>query len=272
MKTFLTILSFVIVASSRAEPEIKGSPAELANYLSNVPRTVAVTGEGEIKAQADRANITLKITTENKSLAEALRANEQLRGRLAAFLQDHGVASDRIRANKFSSTPKHSFYSEKVKLYRVENQMAVAARDEKELQAVTAAPDKFPEAAYVSSEFEHSNKEKLKAEAVSRACDDAEQHKTLLEQKLGLKLTPRGFSERFVGQPTIGDRPRIQGGSAPSYKGATPLPGYAEDVGQVMEAVSSFGELSFKVLVTVEYSAEPRPAQPGRGGVPRNPE
>lgn len=254
MKTFVlsSFICLLTIASLAAEPEIKGSPAELANYLATIPRIVAVRGEGEVKAQADRARVTLKVTTEYKSLADALRANEQVRGHLAAFLRDRGIGSERIRANKLSSTPKRGFFSEKARLQRVEDQIEVTIRDEKELQAVAAVPDKFPEATYVSAEFEHSDKEKLKAQAISEACDDADRHKRILEQKLGLKLTPRSFNEQSLGRPVAQDRPYVTG----TYS-ATPLPGYAEPALEPIESISSFGELTFKVVLTVQYSAEP---------------
>src|SRR5258706_4821124 len=217
MKTLIlsTIASLLVLHSLHAEPEIKGSPAELANYLAGIPRIVAVRGDGEAKAQADRARVTLNIPTEHKSLAEALRANEQVRDRLAAFLRDHGIGADRIRADKFSSTPKYGYFSKEAKLQRVEDQIQVTIRDDKELQAVAAVPDKFPEAAYLSAEFEYSDKEKLRTQAITEACDDADRHKRILEQKLGLKLTPPGLNEQFLGRPSAHDRPFVTGTHTP---------------------------------------------------------
>jgi uncharacterized protein YggE len=70
MKTkafILVALTVLLVPRSRAEPEIKGSPTELTRYLS----LSTVTGEGEVKVPADRAIITLKVTTDSRSLADA---------------------------------------------------------------------------------------------------------------------------------------------------------------------------------------------------------
>lgn len=44
----------------RAEPELKGSPAELTAYLATLPKTVSITGESELKAAADRAIVSFK--------------------------------------------------------------------------------------------------------------------------------------------------------------------------------------------------------------------
>ena len=259
MKTLICSIfaMFPLVSSLAIEPELKGSPAELAAYLATVPRTVALRGEGEVKAQADRARVALKVTTENKSLADALRANEQVRGKLAAFLREQGIDSDRIHASKFSSTPKYGYFSEKAKLQKVENQVEVTVRNEKELQAVAAVPDKFPEATYLNAEFEQSDKDHFRTEAITKACEDAERQKRVFEQKLGLKLTPRGFNEQFFSRPTTRDR--IVGGMPPSHSGlqhTTPLAGHGGEAEEPTESISSFGELIFKVVVTIEYSAE----------------
>ena len=115
MKTLIVAVLTVATAHlAYGDAEIKGSPAELTAYLSNVPGIVTLTGEGEVKSPADRAVITLKITTDHKSLAEALRANDAIRNRFMALLKEGGVAADRLHASKFSSTPKYSVFSDKV--------------------------------------------------------------------------------------------------------------------------------------------------------------
>ena len=76
-----------------AEPELKGSPGELAAYLGAVPRTVSVPGESEVNVQADQALISLKVTTENKSLQDALRNNQEIRNKMFNTLKDRGMAA-----------------------------------------------------------------------------------------------------------------------------------------------------------------------------------
>jgi uncharacterized protein YggE len=250
------VLSLLMVPSAMAEPELKGSPAELAGYLSNLPRLVSIAGEGEVKVSADRAVITLGVSTENKSLAEALRANDDVRTKLATLLKEHGFGPDQMHASKFSSTPKFGVFSEKAKSYRVENHIKFDVRDEKEFLALLSAADKFTEVSYVGVEFEHSDKEALKAKASAQACDNAMNRRQIFENKLGLKLTPRQFTESSQSAlprqfPSgLGDH----GGSPPAYsRQLTPLPGRGE---AGAEPISAFGELIFKVVVTVEFSVE----------------
>jgi uncharacterized protein YggE len=62
-----------------ADTEIKGNPIELAQYLSGIPKTVKIMGEAEVRVPADKAIVSLKVSTENKALHEALRSNQEVR-------------------------------------------------------------------------------------------------------------------------------------------------------------------------------------------------
>src|SRR5215471_7891777 len=120
MKTYL-LISIVTVSLSlttRAEPELKGTPTELSRYLRDVPsretpKTVSIMGEAELRVPADQAVVTLKVTTENKSLHEALRLNQDIRTKLIASLKSHNMPAERVHASKFSSTPKFGLFGEK---------------------------------------------------------------------------------------------------------------------------------------------------------------
>ena len=46
---FLAVLTVVVPVF--AEPEIKGSPSELAGYLAGVPKYVTISGKSELKVQ-----------------------------------------------------------------------------------------------------------------------------------------------------------------------------------------------------------------------------
>ena len=126
----LVFLSLFLLVGSRAfaEPELKGTAPELAQYLAGVPKTVRIFGEGEVRSPADRAIVSLKVTTENRSRQEALQANQDLRGKILSHLKKQGVPAERVHASKFSSTPKFGLFSEKAKSYRVESGPHVARK------------------------------------------------------------------------------------------------------------------------------------------------
>src|SRR6266850_1173704 len=95
----VAVILFGLAASLRADTELKGSPSELAAFLDKTAQSVTITGEGEVKAAADRGHITMKITTDSKSLAESLRMNADIRSKSMAWLKEQGIGPERIQAS-----------------------------------------------------------------------------------------------------------------------------------------------------------------------------
>ena len=178
-----------------ADPELRGSPYDLEKFLSGVPKLVTITGESEIKLPADRAVVMLELTTENKYLQEALKSNQVVRAKLLGYLKSKNIPIDRVQTSKFSSTPKHGWFSDKAKSYRVDNFVKVTVQDENEFQAVAGAVDNWPEIQYLSIDFEHGNKDTVKAQAIAKACDNASEKRKTYEDKFGVTLVARKFSE-----------------------------------------------------------------------------
>ncbi|HXI69581.1 MAG TPA: SIMPL domain-containing protein [Verrucomicrobiae bacterium] len=243
--------------TSFAEPEIKGTASELAHYLNAVPKTVRITGEAEIRVPAHRAILSLRVVTENRSLQEALRANLEIRGKLADYLKNLGMPAERIQAAKFSSTPKFGMFGEKAKSYRVENVMRISVQDEKEFQAATGVVDKWSEVQFDGAEFEYADKELQKQNAIAKACENAGERLKIYEEKIGVKLVPETFSEGEVEKRNAG----------PANYGLSKAVGYDRSLapGASMvsepaaeEAISSFGEIVYTAKVSVEYTVQPK--------------
>jgi len=258
MRHIITIsLGLLLIQRLSAEPELKGSPTELAAYLAGLPKTVSVAGESEVKLSADRALISLRVSTEHKSLQDALRANQEVRSKILNWLRDRDIPGERIQASKFSSTPKYGIFSDKAKSYRVENILKVIVRDEKEFQAVAHLVDAFAEVQYLGIEFEHAEKEGLKKKALAQALDDASALKKVYEERLGVKLTPKGFSQSAVAQTLPQRQPAYQ--QEKSFTGvqsklSAGLPSMDMVPGATEETVSLFGEIVFTGRVVVEYT------------------
>jgi uncharacterized protein YggE len=256
MKSAILVLLLLAAAAVAAETELKGTPDQLTAYLSGLPKLVSIVGESEVKVPADRALVTLKISTESKSLQESLRLNQEARGRVGSFLKENGFGTNQIQAARFSSTQKYGIFAEKAKSHRVDNFLKITVRDEKEFQAVANTVDRWPEVHFLGIDFEHSNKEALKARAQSQACDNAGERRKMFEEKLGVKLTAKRFSEPTV-TPVQPDR-KYYGVSYSSDSGFKESEGRnratwnpaAEEFG------SPFGELVFSARITVEYAVE----------------
>ena len=262
-KAFFTLTTFLLVSKlSAAEPELKGSPAELASYLATLPKLVSVAGESELKVTADRAVVSLRVITEQKSLQETLRANQEARAKLVSWLKERGVPADRIQASKFSSTTKSGVFTDKAKSYRVENVLNVKVQDEKEFQAVAHGVDAIAEVQFNGVTFEQSDKEMLRNKALTEALDNANQRKRVFEEKLNVKLTPKSFFVINTGSGrTLEEERRYRSSSAKigSDGRVTSLPGYSPGLAEATvleESGPLFGELVFTARVTVEYAIE----------------
>jgi uncharacterized protein YggE len=273
LKTVLLCMLFACcslqVIAADSPLELKGTPADLAMLLTNAPRFAQVTGEAELKVPADRAVLTVRITTSARELGAALRANQQVRTKFIGILSGQGIPADQVKASKFSSTEKYSVFSDKVKSHRVNNLLKVTAKSEKEFQIVADAIDNLSEATYLGADFERSDKEEMKAKAIGAACDNANQRKQVFEEKLGLKLTVRRFLDPNAavlvappGAPLVNPN-RAYGfdwylGTAsgmPNYSGSVQTAG-TQAVAQRETEESGFGELTFRSRVTVEYLVE----------------
>jgi uncharacterized protein len=262
-KLSVVSLSLLLTSNLLAEPELKGSASELASYLATVPRLVTLVGEAEVKTNADRAVISLSVVTENKSLQDAVRLNQEVRSKILKRLRDADIAPERIQASKFSSTPKYGIFSEKAKSYRVENTLKITALDEKEFQVVAGQVDGVAEVRYAGIDFEHSDKEGLKTKALTQALANATAKKKVYEDQLGVRLTPRGFSTSAVAGSLPLRRGYIDQGtyelkSGLSAKMPTPIPSGQTQNLETEELLSVFGELVFTAHVAVEYAVESR--------------
>jgi uncharacterized protein YggE len=262
-KIFLALISLVLVSKLSAEPELKGSPAELAAYLAGLPKLVSVAGEAELKVPADRALVSLRVTTEHKTLQETMRANQEARAKLVAWLKDRGVPADRIQASKFSSTVKTGVFTDK-KGYRVENVLNVRVLDEKEFQAVAQSVDAIAEVQYAGVTFEQSDKEALRNKALAQALDNASERKRVFEERLGIKLTPKAFTQAAIGTGRTLEEARnkygyisAQAGSAPEmFAKRSSAAAAVGDAAVLEESGLLFGELVFVARVTVDYAVE----------------
>lgn len=260
MKSIFLTLAPLILASTTlfAEPEIKGTPAELAQHLIAIPRTVNLVGEGEIKVAADRAITFIRVVTESKSLQEASRLNQELRAKMLSALAEKGVPAGRVQASKFSSTPKYGVFGEKPKSYRVENVVKITTHDEKEFQAVARLVDTTAEFRHESIEFERSDKDALKQQALEQAIDKATEKQRLYEAKLGVKLTPKNFEEvRAVSVTPLGAR-RMYAKPGESVGYDLNLKSGSSESAEGNEGglPTSFDEQIFRAQVIVEYAVE----------------
>ncbi|MHC4132514.1 MAG: SIMPL domain-containing protein [Planctomycetota bacterium] len=254
-KITLTALSiFFCTALVFAEPEIKGTPSELAGYLKEMPKHVTLSGKSEVKVQADKVVVEISVKTEDGSLETALKQNQNLRAKIVKSLKGAGIPADKIAASRFSSTPQYGFFGKRPSSYEVTNLMKITVSDEKGFQEVAKIVDTYREVEYGGFIYEHSNKKGLKIKVTEQACDDLSKKKALYESKFGLKLQPKTFyvveadeSNQVVFGAARARYNKSFSADRRAFQQRSPV------VDEVSEELSPFGALIFTGHVTVEY-------------------
>lgn len=98
------------------------------------PRTITVSGHGEVQAEPDMASIQTGVTSEADTARAALDANTQAMQQVLDGLKETGIAEKDLQTSQFSIYPvyrndKTTDNAPKVIGYRVTNQLAVIVRD-----------------------------------------------------------------------------------------------------------------------------------------------
>jgi uncharacterized protein YggE len=248
----LIVVCVVILAIGPAalgEPELKGTPTELTAYLQGLPKSITLTGESKVEVQADKAVVEISIKTENNSLETCLKSNQAVRAAITAKLTEVGIDANKIVAEKFSSTPRYGFFSNKPSKYEVRNLVKITIADEKDFQQIAKIVDQYPEVEYSGLNFKHSKEKEFKKQATEQAFDDLMKKKAEYEGKLGVTLTPRSFSEQayFPQAQNVDGYKNYYAGSA--MMAAHKAPQQAEGE----ETASPFGGLVFSANVIGEF-------------------
>ena len=98
------------------------------------PRTITVSGHGEVQAEPDMASIRTGVTTEAETARDALDANTQAMQKVLDGLKGMGIDDKDLQTSQFSIYPvyrddKTTDNVRKIVGYRVTNQLAVIVRD-----------------------------------------------------------------------------------------------------------------------------------------------
>ena len=178
---------------SVAQAQLSGSQEELREILFPRPEQVTIEGSAELNAAMDSAVAVLQVTTENRSLEQAMVDNQTLRQRLSQDFISAGIDPDTIYNAKFSNTPQSGFFSNKTNSYEVGARLQVRIQSEAHLQLLAAAADDYDEVELGELSFEHSEQQDYEQRARSLALEDAMAKSALYAQTLGLTLTPVNF-------------------------------------------------------------------------------
>lgn len=247
------ILTFVAAWSQAAEPELKGTPSELRQYLHTGSREVVLSGYAKQSVQADVGHVTVVVHTQAKDLTAAIAANAQRREAMAQTIQSQGIDAKAIHAQKFSNSPQYSWFGKTPSSFEVVNKLTVDVADEHQLMIVTAAGTNPPDLTIGEITFEYSKQREMEDQVRKSAFDDALSKKGFYEQRLAATLRPIGFqfSDMSARGTTGGALEEIVVTSSRQVEldRAPPNANFAP--------VPSFDEKDYQVSVTVTFSVEP---------------
>lgn len=261
MRTVIQSLCLLCVLTMGLQAtEIKGTPDELNLMVGPKPEQSSITGTGVIKAQADKVILRLNIVTEDKLLQEAIEKNNSLRKQLIEELTKAGLDRKQIAVAKFSWTPEMGIFGEKVKKYKISNDIKVTLTDEDQFIHCAVLIDRHKEIDYAGLSYHHSNHEQLKLDALEKACQNATSKKEIYEKALGVKLKPIKMTELGIENIKVGNL-RTQtynylDRAAQSLSSSIPQTMIMMEQEQPDENLS-FGQMVFRATVVVDYQHVP---------------
>jgi hypothetical protein len=169
-------------------------PAGQARADEGRPRTVSVTGQGEVSARPDMARVTLGVEARRPTLAAARTEVTAAVDRVLALTRDLRIDPKFVNATRLQVQPEYSWNEKDRKRvllgYMVSRQVEVELRDLDQLgplleRAVDAGANQLGEAA-----LDSTRRKELERQALSLAVKDAQANAEVLASAAGARLGP----------------------------------------------------------------------------------
>jgi uncharacterized protein YggE len=208
------------------------------------PRTVTVSGTGEVAAEPDIARVTLGAEARRPTLAEARAEVAATVERVLKLTRDLRIDPKLVNATRVQVQPEYNWNPKDRKRtllgYIVSRQVQVELRDLEQLgplmeRAVDAGVNQVGDPM-----LDSSRRKDLEREAMAKAVEDARLNAETLARAAGARLGPvRALTGGASGPPT----PMYRVRAAMAEAAAAPPP----------EATYQLGEMKFSANVNAEY-------------------
>ena len=158
------------------------------------PRTVSVSGSGEVAAEPDLAHVTLGVEARRPTMAEARAEVARTVDRVLALTRDLRIDPKLVNATRVQVQPEYSWNEkdrQRVLLgYLVSRQVQVEVRDLEQLgplleRAVDAGVNQVNDPV-----LDSSKRTSLEREAMAKAVEDARLNAETLAKAAGVRLGP----------------------------------------------------------------------------------
>jgi uncharacterized protein YggE len=212
------------------------------------PRTVSVSGTGEVAAEPDLAQVTLGVEARRPALAEARSEVSATVDRVLALCKSLGIDPKRVNATRVQIQPEYSWNEKDRKRvllgYLVSRQVQVELRDLELLgtlleRAVDAGVNQVNDPV-----LDSSRRKDLERDALAKAVQDARLNAETLARAAGANLGPVRTLNGATSAPMV-----------PMYRRQVAM----ADAAMAPEASYQAGEMKFTASVNAEYDLLVKP-------------
>ncbi len=250
-KALTTLILISLSSSLYAAPQLTGNPDELSYYLLDQRKIVTINGSATEEVEADTAIVAITVRTKEAKLNDALQENEKARKAIKDNLQQAGIAADKIKASKFSSSPNYGWFGEKPSSYEISNEVKISINSEEQLRAVAKIVDGQKDVLMGGAEFKDSQKEGNEQKVLQKALASVQAKQKTYEQSLGIVLIPvRVMDQNIYVQQLQQIRPQTRGYEKRS-DGVTSM--VMSEAPDAQEASADFGAITYSANVAVEF-------------------
>lgn len=186
------LFSFFIFTNIFAQPELKGSPSDIREFLGTDRENIILEAESSDLIKPNQAAITLKIANSNPKLSVAMNENGKLRDKIISQLNQFGIENNFISISRFASSNNNSWVNSPDN-YEVFNKISVVVLSESQMQDVVKLIDQYKEVSIQNIEFQNITQNEFENEVRAKAIEKVLQQKSFFEKKLGLSLKPVQF-------------------------------------------------------------------------------
>lgn len=171
---------------------------------------ISVSGEGEVFAVPDIAEINFSVRAEKKTIGEAQKEVTAKMNTALDFVKKSGVAEKDIKTTNYNAYPKYNYqygnpgmmsyipqpYKQVLVGYYVDHFVIIKIRDTDKVGTTLDGLGKLGLSDLSGPNFSIDDDQKIKADARRKAIDDAKAKAEVLASDLGVKLVRiTGFSE-----------------------------------------------------------------------------
>jgi uncharacterized protein YggE len=212
------------------------------------PRTVSVSGTGEVAAEPDQALVTLGVEARRPTLAEARSEVSATVERVLALCRSLGIDPKRVNATRVQIQPEYSWNEKDRKRvllgYLVSRQVQVELRDLELLgtlleRAVDAGVNQVNDPV-----LDSSRRNELERDALAKAVQDARLNADTLARAAGATLGPVRTLNGATSPPVV-----------PMFRRQVAM----ADAAMAPEASYQTGEMKFTASVNAEYDLVVKP-------------